>query len=228
MAKLVNRARMTTATTGTGTLTLGSAMDGYQSFAAAGVTNGDVVRYVIKDGNAWEIGSGTYTATGTTLSRSVLESSNSGNAISLSGNAEVFIGLAAEDIQQLDEATADEIRGFDDGITDYVSPDKLRDAAALTTPSGAVNWTPDWSSFVSAQWTVTADRTINNPTNVVPGTTRAVRIAGNSSTDRTISWGSYYIGNIPDGIVDNTTYWLVLLFAVSATEIFVSFIEEAP
>lgn len=99
MALLFNRAKMTTATTGTGTVTLGSAVDGYQTFAAAGVSDSDVVRYVIEDGDNWEIGEGTYTASGTTLSRSVLESSNADSAINLSGDAEVFIGLAAEDVE---------------------------------------------------------------------------------------------------------------------------------
>lgn len=97
MPKLVNRAKMTTSTTGTGTITLGSAFAGFQSFAAAGVANGDTVRYVIEDGTAWEIGSGVYTASGTTLTRSVLESSNSDNAISLSGSASVFVSAVAED-----------------------------------------------------------------------------------------------------------------------------------
>lgn len=97
MVKLVNRAKMTTATTGTGTITLGSASDGYQTFAAAGVSDGDTVRYTIEDGNAFEIGSGVYTASGTTLSRTVSESSNSNNALNLSGNAVVFVTAASED-----------------------------------------------------------------------------------------------------------------------------------
>lgn len=98
MVKLVNRAKMTTSTTGTGTITLGSASDGYQTFAAAGVSNGDEVRYTVEDGNAWEIGTGTYTASGTTLSRTVSESSNSDNALNLSGNAVVFVTAIADDV----------------------------------------------------------------------------------------------------------------------------------
>ena len=98
MPRLVNRAKMTTSTTGTGTITLGSASSGFQSFAAAGVADGDTVRYVIEDGTNWEIGSGVYTASGTTLTRSVLESSNSDTALNLSGAASVFVTAVAEDI----------------------------------------------------------------------------------------------------------------------------------
>ena len=97
MVKLVNRARMSTSTTGTGTITLGSAENGYQSFDDAGVPDGDIVRYVIEDGANWEVGTGTYTSSGTTLTRTVTESSNSDAAINLSGNAVVFIGPAAQD-----------------------------------------------------------------------------------------------------------------------------------
>ena len=102
MVTLVNRAKVSTATTGTGTITLGSAESGYQTFADAGVVDADVVRYVIEDGTNWEIGSGTYTASGTTLSRTVLESSNADAAINLSGSAVVFVGAAAEDLAPVD------------------------------------------------------------------------------------------------------------------------------
>lgn len=98
MVKLVNRAKMSTATTGTGTITLGSAESGYQSFADAGVGDGETVRYVIEDGTEWEIGTGTYTASGTTLSRTVSESTNSDAAISLSGSAVVFVSATPADI----------------------------------------------------------------------------------------------------------------------------------
>ena len=98
IGRLFNLARMTTATTGTGTLTLGSAVSGYLSFSGAGVSNGDVVSYGIIDGSNSEVGTGTYTSSGTTLSRTVIASTNSGSAISLSGSAEVFITALANNI----------------------------------------------------------------------------------------------------------------------------------
>ena len=96
--KLVDRAKMVVASATSTTITLGSASPGYQSFTAAGVPNDTDVRYVIEDGTSWEIGSGVYTASGTTLTRSVLESSNSDSALNLSGSATVFVTAVAEDI----------------------------------------------------------------------------------------------------------------------------------
>lgn len=98
MVVLVNRAKMSTATTGTGTITLGTAEDGYQTFADAGVADGDVVRYVIEDGSDFEIGTGTFDATGGTLTRTVSESSNADAAISLSGTAIVFVAAIDKDV----------------------------------------------------------------------------------------------------------------------------------
>jgi len=98
MSKLANLARVTTATTGTGTITLGSAIAGFLTFAQAGITDQDVVSYAIADGANREVGRGVYTASGTTLTRNVLTSTNSNAAISLSGNAQVIITALAEDV----------------------------------------------------------------------------------------------------------------------------------
>ena len=95
---LKNLARMTTATTGTGTITLGSAVSGFLSFDGAGVPDGATVSYGVKDTGASEAGRGKYTKSGTTLSRDTIsESTNGGSAINLSGAAEVFVTALAED-----------------------------------------------------------------------------------------------------------------------------------
>jgi hypothetical protein len=89
--RLYNLARVLSATAGTGTITLGAAVSGFLTFAGAGVQDGEVVYYGIRDSGHSEVGYGTYTASGTTLTRTVLKSTNSDAAIDLSGSAEVFI-----------------------------------------------------------------------------------------------------------------------------------------
>jgi hypothetical protein len=92
-----DRIKETTSTTGTGTLTLAGAVTKFQSFSVVG--DGNTTYYAIESGNGtdWEIGVGTYTASGTTLSRdTILESSNAGSAINLSGTSTVFCTYPAE------------------------------------------------------------------------------------------------------------------------------------
>ena len=95
---LKDRVKVTSTTTGTGTLTLAGAATGYQSFAAIG--NGNTTYYAITDPATgdWEVGIGTYTSSGTTLSRTtILSSSNAGSAVDLqAGTKEVFCVYPAE------------------------------------------------------------------------------------------------------------------------------------
>lgn len=96
--KLYDLVRVNTSTTGPGTITLGSAIAGFLTFAQGGVQDGDTVAYGISDGVSSEVGHGTYTASGNTLTRGVIASTNSGSPIGLSGTAQVFICGLAEDL----------------------------------------------------------------------------------------------------------------------------------
>lgn len=138
MVKLVNRAKMSTSTTGTGTITLGSAETGYQSFADAGVTDGDVVSYVIEDGDNWEIGRSVYTASGTTLIRGPLETNNSGSAISLSGSATVFVSATVNEVYSYTTTTINVDQTLDASVEyETGSGTTIDSAATLTIPVNA-------------------------------------------------------------------------------------------
>jgi len=112
---LKDRVQVTTTTTGTGTLTLGAASIGYQDFTNVG--DGNQTYYTITDSTDWEVGIGTYTASGTTLSRDqVFASSNSGALVNWgAGDKTVFIPLPAE-TSGLANATADNSSIGTDGI----------------------------------------------------------------------------------------------------------------
>ena len=101
---LGNRIKEATTTNGTGTVTLSGAAVGFQSFAAVG--NGNTTYYCIASQtlNEWEVGIGTYTLSGTTLSRgTVLSSSNAGALVNFSaGGKDVFVTYPSEKSINLD------------------------------------------------------------------------------------------------------------------------------
>ena len=102
-----DRVKVTSTTTGTGTFTLGSAATGFQDFSVIG--DGNTTYYTIAGvgTSQWEVGIGTYTASGTTLSRdNILESSNSGSAVDFSaGDKDVFVTYPAERSVYVDGST---------------------------------------------------------------------------------------------------------------------------
>lgn len=92
-----DRVNETSTTTGTGTFTLAGAVTGFQSFSAIGNGNTTYYAIVLQGGSEWEVGIGTYTSSGTTLSRTtVLSSSNSGSLVNFSaGTKNVFCDYPA-------------------------------------------------------------------------------------------------------------------------------------
>ena len=153
-----DRVQETTTTTGTGTVTLAGAVTGFQDFSAIG--DGNTCYYAITSGSDWEVGLGTYTASGTTLSRdTILESSNAGSAITLSDTSNVFVTYPAEKSGHKDATNtlyAEQV-GASNGIfvnsttvsanftvpDDYhalsVGPVTVNGGVSVTVPSGS-NW----------------------------------------------------------------------------------------
>jgi hypothetical protein len=93
-----------TATAGTGTVTLGAAIDdSYYTFAEAGVPNGAEVIALYKDGLDVEYSVGIYSSAGPTLTRATVRSSKIGGTagtskINLSGSATVQLVAMAADL----------------------------------------------------------------------------------------------------------------------------------
>ena len=153
-----DRVQETTTTTGTGTVTLAGAVTGFQDFSAIG--DGNTCYYAITSGNNWEVGIGTYTSSGTTLSRdTILESSNAGSAITLADTSNVFVTYPAEKSGHKDATNTiySEQVGASNGIfvnsttvsanftvpDDYhalsVGPVTVNGGVSVTVPSGS-NW----------------------------------------------------------------------------------------
>ena len=91
---LADRVQETAAANTTVSFTLSGAMTSYQSFTAIG--NGNTTYYGATDGTNWEVGLGTYSTTGPTLTRTtILSSSNSGSAVTFSGTVTVWCDYPA-------------------------------------------------------------------------------------------------------------------------------------
>lgn len=117
------------------------------------------------------------------------------------------------------EASIEQIRALTGGGT--VAPGVVSQALGVITPSGDVNWSPSWGVFINASWVLTGNRTLSNPTGVIPGTTRLIRVAGNNTTQRTLSFGSNYVGDRNGGPISSTSPILYTLYAATSSEIWV-------
>ena len=112
---LADRVRETSTTTGTGSVVLAGAYPSFQSFLAA-IGNGNSTYYAISNLSLgeWEVGIGTYTSSGNTLSRTtVLSSSNSGSLVNFSaGSKDVICTQPSERAVYLDTATNTTVPGI--------------------------------------------------------------------------------------------------------------------
>ena len=144
---LADRVKETTTTTGTGTVTLAGASTGFQSFSAIGNANSTYYTIAGQGTAEWEVGIGTYTSSGTTLSRdTVLSSSNSGSLVTFtSGTKDVFVsypagrssfgvGSAGVLTNNTQIAQSGTIYSTYNGLS--VGPITINSGASITVPSG--------------------------------------------------------------------------------------------
>jgi hypothetical protein len=104
MALVLNdRVKESTTTTGTGTVTLGGAVQGFETFAA-GIGNSNTTYYCIQLGSEFEVGLGTLASDSSTLARTtIISSSNSDSAVNFSaGTKFVFCTMPASKSLVLD------------------------------------------------------------------------------------------------------------------------------
>ena len=135
---LADRVKETTTTTGTGTVTLLGASSGFQSFAAVG--NGNTTYYTIagQGTSEWEVGIGTYTSSGTTLSRTtVLASSNSGSLVTFSaGTKDVFVTYPAGKSVYWDSALGNSAAAPEFSATNGLFVNNMTVGTSYSIPSG--------------------------------------------------------------------------------------------
>ena len=146
---LADRVKETTTSIGTTAVTLLGAATGFQSFSAIG--NANVTYYTIagQTGTEWEVGIGTYTSSGTSLSRdTVLASSNSGSLVNFSaGTKDVWCDYPAKRAVIGGEgyienagtvSTSSTVNTGNNAISG--GPVTISSGAVVTVPSGSV-WT---------------------------------------------------------------------------------------
>lgn len=166
---LKDRVKETSTSTGTGSITLDGAAVGFQSFAAIGDGNSTYYTISVQNGAEWEVGIGTYTASGTTLSRdTVLASSNGGSLVSFSGALkDVFVTVPAVKAQPLASSTAP--TNPEEGNTWY----NTNDGALYTYYSGAWVDTSSYSNMLPSEVSLEGG-------NAVGGTVELILDNGNS------------------------------------------------
>jgi len=95
---LADRVQQTGTANTTVSFTLSGSVTGFQSFTVIG--NGNTTYYTATDSSGnWEVGIGTYSISGPTLTRTtILSSSNSGSAVTFSGALNVWCDYPAEQV----------------------------------------------------------------------------------------------------------------------------------
>ena len=109
---LYDRVQQTGTANTTVSFTLSAGVTGFQAFTSIG--NGNTTYYAATDATGnWEVGLGTYSTSGPTLTRTTIySSSNTGSAVTFSGTVNVFVTYPASRSVNLDASSNATIAGL--------------------------------------------------------------------------------------------------------------------
>ena len=145
-----DRVKETSTTTGTGTYTLAGAVTGFETFGSVG--DGNTTYYVCTDNTNFEVGIGTYTASGTTLERTtILQSSNSDSAVNWSSGTRTIFCTYPADKAVYRDADGDVVipdGAYDFDVASHDGTNGLKLGGTLVTSSAAELNILDGKSFV--------------------------------------------------------------------------------
>lgn len=122
----------------------------------------------------------------------------------------------------LDKGDAAAIRGRTENKA--LTADNIASAKAGVALTYASTVTIDWKAGWYRTCTLTGNMLLDEPTNIEVGDTIVLRLVGDSSTERAITWDSIFTGNLPDETVTSTRALLINLFAAASDEIVVSYV----
>jgi hypothetical protein len=205
---VADRVWETTSTSGTGTLTLSGAVSGYQTFAVIG--NGNTTYYTITNGTDWEVGIGTYTSSGTTLSRdTVLSSSSGGSKITVTPGSFVFVDYPAS--KAVYEDASDNVTGYSisggtiNGTTIGATTPSSVNATTITGQTGVLRGTGQnlllfSEQFDNANWSKTNVTVSPNVTTAPDSTSTA------DSLIETVANSSHYVDSSLVSVVTGAQY----------------------
>lgn len=204
-----DRVRVTSATTGTGTFTLGAAVNSFQDFSVIG--DGNTTYYAIVDSASgdFEVGLGTFTSSGTTLSRdTILESSNAGSAVNFgAGTKDVFVTYPAEKAVFFDAA-------------DAVNIDNLKfDANTISTTNTNGNLTvaPNGTGYAVFSGTQAVLMPKGNDTTERPGTPVSGMLRYNTTINEFEGYNNTAWASVGGSAISNDTS--------TATDLFPTFVD---
>lgn len=145
-----------------------------------------------------------------------------GTGATSAANAFTALKQAASELATgvVEKATIAEVRSA--AADKYLAADHIETASAAVALTDAATVAVDWDAGIYFTLTLTANRILGNPTNGQPGTWRTVRVQGNNTTDRALTFDNQYLNVLPTLVdIDSGQPYLLTIFCHTASAFYV-------